>query len=70
LHWTLDRPPGASFAAKARCRHRQPLQDCQVTLEADDRMLVAFAEPQRALTPGQSVVLYQGRECLGGGIIN
>ena len=53
----------------ARCRHRQPLQACQVTLSGDDQMQVRFATPQRALTPGQSVVLYQGQECLGGGII-
>jgi tRNA-specific 2-thiouridylase len=69
LHWTLAQPPAQSFRALARCRHRQPLQACQVTLSSDDRMQVAFDAPQRALTPGQSVVLYQGRECLGGGII-
>jgi tRNA-specific 2-thiouridylase len=69
LHWTQERPPGERFSAMARCRHRQSLQDCDVTLTGDDTMHVCFATPQRALTPGQSVVLYQGRECLGGGII-
>jgi len=69
LHWTLGQPPGESFTALARCRHRQPLQACTVTLTGADAMQVAFDQPQRALTPGQSVVLYQGRECLGGGII-
>jgi len=69
LHWTLDRPPGEHFGAMARCRHRQPLQNCEVTLSDDDTMAVRFTTPQRALTPGQSVVLYQGQECLGGGII-
>lgn len=69
LHWTLDRPPGESFTALARCRHRQPLQACNVTLTGTDSMRVVFDQPQRALTPGQSVVLYRDRECIGGGII-
>jgi tRNA-specific 2-thiouridylase len=69
LHWTLGGAPAESFTAMARCRHRQPLQACRVQLIGADAMRVTFAEPQRALTPGQSVVLYQGRECLGGGII-
>jgi tRNA-specific 2-thiouridylase len=33
-------------------------------------MRIRFSKPQRAVTPGQSVVLYSGDECLGGGIIN
>ncbi len=69
LHWTLGKPPGDSFTAMARCRHRQPLQPCTVTITERDRMQVRFEQPQRALTPGQSVVIYQNDECLGGGII-
>ncbi|HID44643.1 MAG TPA: tRNA 2-thiouridine(34) synthase MnmA [Chromatiaceae bacterium] len=68
LHWTCGHPPAKSFIAKARCRHRQPLQDCKVTI-GNDRMKVDFELPQRAVTPGQSVVLYVDQECLGGGII-
>jgi len=50
---------------KARIRYRQPLQDCHI--EEGNR--VVFKEPQRAVTPGQSIVFYQDDVMLGGGII-
>jgi tRNA-specific 2-thiouridylase len=68
LHWVAGEPPAPAFRAEARCRHRQPLQRCGVNLEGD-LAEVRFDQPQRAITPGQSVVLYQGEVCLGGGII-
>ncbi len=68
LHWIAQQPPGHRLRCQARCRHRQPLQDCEIVLD-NERMRVIFDQPQRAITPGQSVVLYQGQECLGGGII-
>jgi len=68
LHW-INRPlSGEPIRCEARCRHRQPLQPCTASVRAD-RLQVSFDEPQRALTPGQSVVLYQRTNCLGGGII-
>ncbi len=69
LHWVSGRPPGFPLRCQARCRHRQPLQDCTVTQE-DGILQARFDQPQRALTPGQSVVLYDGEVCLGGGIID
>jgi tRNA-specific 2-thiouridylase len=69
LHWTLGVAPAERFSCLARCRHRQPQQACQVQLLGDDRMRVVFDRPQRAITPGQAVVLYRDGECLGGGII-
>jgi tRNA-specific 2-thiouridylase len=68
LHWVSGEPPGADARLTARCRHRQPLQPCTIELE-DNRLYVRFEAPQRALTPGQSVVLYDGAVCLGGGTI-
>ena len=65
----VDRPPPSPARLMARCRHRQPLQTCTATLQ-DDKLLVHFDAPQRAITPGQSVVLYDDAVCLGGGIID
>ena len=69
LHWVGGRSPDSPLRCSARCRHRQPLQDCTATI-ADGRLLIDFDRPQRAITPGQSVVLYDGDICLGGGIID
>ncbi len=68
LHWVAGRPSATQFTCHARCRHRQPLQACEITLD-DALAQVHFAKPQRAITPGQSVVFYQNDTCLGGGII-
>jgi len=71
LSWVLGSPPGAAFRCTARCRHRQPLQDCELRLgDAGAAAQVLFDRPQRALTPGQSVVFYDGAACLGGGVID
>ncbi len=69
LHWISGTPPGVEFDCQARCRHRQPLQDCHVRSDGE-RLQVAFAQSQRAVTAGQSIVFYQQDVCLGGGIIN
>ena len=69
LHWVAGRPPPLPLACEARIRHRQPLQACRVEGADGDACRVLFERPQRAVTPGQSVVFYAGRECLGGGII-
>ena len=68
LHWILGDPPKNRFECQARCRHRQPLQECTASIE-EGKMQVQFSENQRAVTPGQSVVLYKQGECLGGGTI-
>ena len=68
LHWPVGAPPAQRFRCQARCRHRQPLQECEVEV-TDGTMKVRFDRSQRAITPGQSVVLYAAGECLGGGVI-
>lgn len=69
LHWVEGPPDDKPFRCTARCRHRQPLQPATAVVDGQ-RLHVTFDQPQRALTPGQSVVLYDDDRCLGGGIID
>lgn len=64
LHW-IDKEPVPSKKYKARLRHRGPLIDC--TLE-NNRLILS--EEQRAISVGQSAVLYENNRCVGGGIIS
>ena len=59
---------GEVLACQAKIRYRQPDQACRVRRTADG-LSVRFAEPQRAVTPGQFVVFYDGERCLGGAVI-
>ncbi|MBK1641825.1 tRNA 2-thiouridine(34) synthase MnmA, partial [Chromatium okenii] len=68
VHWIGGAPPALPFSCAARLRHRQPLQNCVVEA-AEGGFRVQFSCPQRAVTPGQSVVFYFRDECLGGGVI-
>lgn len=65
LSWIAEPPPVSPFRCTAKIRYRQ--QDTPCTLHESGK--VTFDEPQRAATPGQSIVFYQGDLCLGGGII-
>ncbi|MGB5540342.1 MAG: tRNA 2-thiouridine(34) synthase MnmA [Gammaproteobacteria bacterium] len=69
VHWIAGTSPGTDFECTARIRHQQPVQACTVHGDGDGGTRVEFAEPQRAIAPGQSVVFYSGDECLGGAII-
>jgi len=69
MHWVGDAPNASPIHCCAKTRYRQTDQNCEVHLQSGDTVLVEFEEPQRAPTPGQSLVLYQGDEVLGGGII-
>ena len=69
LDWCQDRRLDAPLRCAAKTRYRQPDQACVIEPLAAGRCRVRFDEPQRAVTPGQSVVFYQGEDCLGGGII-
>jgi tRNA-specific 2-thiouridylase len=66
--WVLDRPaPGTAHACKTR--YRQADSACRLARVAGGEIAVEFPRPQRAVTPGQSVVLYDGEVCLGGAVI-
>ncbi|MET0065605.1 MAG: tRNA 2-thiouridine(34) synthase MnmA [Candidatus Thiodiazotropha sp.] len=69
LHWVSATPPVPDRSYLARIRHRQSLQICRIVAIQDGGCRIRFDTPQRAATPGQSLVLYQDQECLGGGII-
>ncbi|OGI50653.1 MAG: tRNA 2-thiouridine(34) synthase MnmA [Candidatus Muproteobacteria bacterium RIFCSPHIGHO2_12_FULL_60_33] len=68
LHWIGAEPLPWPRKLRAKTRYRQPDQDCTVAPH-DKGLRVMFDNPQRAVTPGQSVVFYDSGECLGGGII-
>jgi tRNA-specific 2-thiouridylase len=70
LSWTSGRAPAAGAQLNAKVRYRQPDQACQINAIDGDTMHLDFTDAQRAVTPGQSVVLYDQDECLGGGIID
>ena len=66
-HW-LGTPPAAPLNCSAQVRYRQRPVPCEVE-SAGDGVRVSFDRPVRAITPGQSVVFYDGDQCLGGAII-
>ncbi len=57
-----------SLKCLARFRHRQPLQEVEITLRGTD-VFMTYAQKQRAVTPGQAVAFYSGDECLGGATV-
>ncbi len=69
LSWISPRPPRPHWVYAAKTRYRMPDAACDIEILEGDRCEVAFANPQWAVTPGQSVVLYESRVCLGGGVI-
>jgi tRNA-specific 2-thiouridylase len=62
-------PPHAHWVYTAKTRYRQADAPCEIERSAPTACLIRFAEPQWAVTPGQSVVVYESRVCLGGGVI-
>lgn len=70
LSWVSGIAPQAGQSLMAKVRYRQQDQACCVRKITSDRLVLDFDRPQRAVTAGQSVVLYDGDNCLGGGIID
>ncbi|KAI4454076.1 trna 5-methylaminomethyl-2-thiouridylate -methyltransferase [Holotrichia oblita] len=68
FNWIV-KPNEKKFKCTAKTRYRQPDQKCEAEVLEKDLLRVKFDKPQRAVTPGQWVVLYDGDKCLGGGEI-
>ena len=69
LSWIAGVAPDPDRPCTAKTRYRQTDAACRITRLEGDTLELAFEQPQWAVTPGQSVVLYDGEVCLGGGII-
>lgn len=69
MHWVAGAPPPSPLRCTAQARYRQQDQPCVATDIGGGAYRVEFDVAQRAVTPGQSVVLYREDECLGGGVI-
>ncbi len=69
VHWIAGKPPALPLACRAKVRYRQSDQPCTVIPADGGRLRVRFEIPQWAVTPGQSVVFYDGEVCLGGAVI-
>lgn len=71
MNWLIDTAKInlVNLQCHAKARYRQSDQACKITNIQDDLLTISFDVPQRAVTPGQSLVLYQDNICLGGGII-
>lgn len=68
LSWTTNEPP-KSGKYTAKTRYRQQDAECIMTFPEKSEMVLTFTHPQWAITPGQSAVVYDGEQCLGGGVI-
>ena len=79
-HWISGEEPNLPLRCQARIRYRQPLQSCEIKCIENQKsetmnnvscfmFHVSFDSPQRAVTPGQSIVFYNGEVVVGGGVI-
>jgi len=69
LHW-INHEPEVGKTYQVRTRYRAPLVDCQITSTKNGEVTLTLADPERAITPGQSAVLYDGARVVGGGIVS
>jgi tRNA-specific 2-thiouridylase len=67
VHWINDAPLDGEFTI--RVRHRAPLIKAHLQSQSNKTAMLVLDEPERAVTAGQSIVIYDGDVCLGGGIV-
>jgi tRNA-uridine 2-sulfurtransferase len=69
LTWISGRAPHCNWVYAAKTRYRQADAPCAIAYVDHSKCEIEFAQPQWAVTPGQSVVVYESKVCLGGGVI-
>lgn len=69
IHWLESRANVLPLTCHAKTRYRQPDQACLISPADNNGHCVMFSNPQRAITPGQYIVFYEGSQCLGGAVI-
>lgn len=69
LDFTDGEAPGKTFRCEAKIRYGMRVNPCEVEIQDDGRAVITFDEPQRAITPGQSAVFYEGDRLMGGATI-
>ncbi|MCX7183606.1 MAG: tRNA 2-thiouridine(34) synthase MnmA [Nitrosomonadaceae bacterium] len=69
LTWINGEEPKQQWVYTAKIRYRQPDTPCSITDIKNGKCSIEFAQPQWAVAPGQSVVIYESKVCLGGGEI-
>ena len=69
FHWISGKRPEGEVRCRAKIRYRQTEQDAVAIPLEDGTVRIVFDSPQRAVTPGQAAVLYEGDVVLGGGVI-
>jgi len=71
VNWISGKEPNLPLKIKAKIRYRHQLASATLDYNPKSKVYsLKFQKPQRAITPGQSVVFYKGQEVLGGGIIS
>ncbi len=70
MDWVSETAPKKGDVLTAKTRYRQQDHECRILEINDSQIEVEFNEPQRAVTPGQALVFYDGRSCLGGATIH
>jgi tRNA-specific 2-thiouridylase len=69
VRWLVNHPPSPHQEVQAKTRYRTPAATARI-ITLGSAAVVIFSEHQRAVAPGQSVVLYDGEIVLGGGVVN